>query len=357
MHLKNINLSNFRNYKNQYIDLINGINLFVGDNAQGKTNIIESIYLCAFGKSYRTTKDVEIVKFNSDFSRIELEYNKDNIDKKIELYVDKENKKIIKKDDIKITKIAEHVGEIPVVIFSPDSLDIVKGAPAKRRKFLDMICSQLSKSYLIDLQEYTKCLKMKNSLLKNEKIDDDYISVIHEKMAMYIKKIVSFRSIVTDKLLNKAKVIEKNITNEKEDINIIYETEFLNLEVEQIKEILDKFLYVEKIRKVSIKGIQRDDIKILINDVEVEKYGSQGQNRTAMLTLKLADFEVLMEEKGETPILLLDDIMSELDKNRIAFLTNYIEKYQSIITSTDSSFVNSNISNINISSVKNGNIE
>ena len=167
MYIENLKLENFRNYKKEEIFFINGINLFIGDNAQGKTNIIESIYLSAFGKSYRTIKDIELIYFNENYCRTILNYNKKDNKRNIEIFID-ENKKIIKQDDIKINKISNHVGELLVVKFSPDSLDIVKGSPGKRRKFLDMICCQLSKSYIINYQEYIKYLKLKNSLLKQE---------------------------------------------------------------------------------------------------------------------------------------------------------------------------------------------
>lgn len=356
MHIKNIKLTNFRNYDEQHIDLINGINLFVGDNANGKTNIIESIYLSAFGKSYRTTKDVELIKFNKDYSRVEINYLKDDVNKKIEVFIDSLNKKYIKQDEIKIKKLSEHVGELLIVIFSPDSLDIVKGSPAKRRSFLDMICSQLSKSYFINLQEYLKCLKIKNSLLKNGNVDKDFIFVIHEKMSEYIYNICNYRKNIIEKLLMKSKVIEQNLTNFKENIDLIYVSDFINKSKDEIKKILDEYLNIEIMRKSSVKGIQRDDILILINDMEVAKYGSQGQNRTALLTLKLANFEILMEEKEQVPILLLDDIMSELDAHRIKFLLEYIKDYQSIITTTDASFAQ-NAKNIIIKNVINGKIE
>lgn len=356
MHLEKLILNNFRNYNNQEIELINGINFFEGDNAQGKTNIIEAIYMCAFGKSYRTIKDIEVVKFNEDFCRVNLIYKKNNIKNEIEIYIDKNNKKQIKKNDIKITKISNHVGEIPIVIFSPDSLNIVKGSPAKRRSFTDMICSQLSKSYLINLQEYNKCLKIKNAMLKNDNIDKNYIYILHEKMSEYIYNIVKYREYVIKKIFNKAKKIHNDITESKENLELIYITDFLNFEKEKIKDLLDSHLYIDILRKSSIKGIQKDDIVMKINDMEIQKYGSQGQNRTVMLVLKLANFEVLKELKEEEPILLLDDIMSELDENRINFLLKYIENYQSIITTTDSSFIK-NVENIKISKVSNGILE
>src|SRR5574344_1201667 len=356
MYIEEIVLKNFRNYEFQKINFIKGINFFEGENAQGKTNIIESIYMCAFGKSYRTVKDNEVIKFNSDFCRINLLYNKKNIHQKIEVYIENISKKQIKKDDIKIPKLADLIGEVPIVIFSPDSLNIVKGSPVKRRAFIDMVCSQLSKSYLINLQEYNKCLKLKNILLKKDDIDKEYIYILHEKMSLYIFNIVNYRKKIIDKLLIKAKIIHNNITFKKEELDLIYQTDFLNKTKEQIKNELDSNLYIDILRKSSLKRIQRDDLIININGFEVQKYGSQGQNRTVMLVLKLANFEVLKEEKEEEPILLLDDIMSELDENRINFLLKYIEKYQSIITTTDSNFIK-DIKNIKISKVFNGRLE
>lgn len=357
MYLQKLNMQNFRNYHFQQVDFINGINLFLGNNAQGKTNIIEAVYLAAFGKSYRTSKYNEMVQFKQDYARVNLTYQREKIPHEIEVYFDQYNKKNIKKDGVKISKISSHVGEVLIVIFSPDSLDIIKGSPEKRRNFLDMICCQLSKSYLIIHQEYMKYLKIKNLILKQEeKIDQDYIFVMHDKMSECIEKIVSFRKEVIEKLQKKAEVIEKNITNGAEEIRLHYVTDFLNMSKSEIKKYLDEHLSIDILRKSSIKGIQRDDIEIYINDFEVNKYGSQGQNRTALLTLKLADFEVLKEVKEETPILLLDDIMSELDSNRISFLLSYIEKYQSIITTTDDTFVK-NVKNIKITKVKSGRLE
>ena len=356
MYLQKLRLENFRNYINQEIELINGINLFLGDNAQGKTNIIEAIYVCAFGKSYRTQKDNELINFNKEYCKIDLQYIKNNIKLITNFYIDKLTRKQIKNNDVKIKKIAEYVGEIPIVIFSPESLDVVKGSPSKRRNFIDMICCQLSKSYIIHHQEYMKCLKLKNSMLKKDRVDDDYIKVLHEKMSNYIVKIVEFRANIIEKLNNYAKTIQKELTESKEEINLIYNTDFLNMNVEQVNKYLNDHLYIDKLRMSSIKGIQRDDIEIYINGQEVAKFGSQGQKRTALLTLKLANFELLKNEKEEIPILLLDDIMSELDSKRINFLLKYIENYQSIITTTEDTFVK-NIENIKILKVSNGVLE
>lgn len=356
MFIKNIKLENFRNYKSQEIEFINGINLFVGDNAQGKTNIIESIYISALGKSYRTIKDVEIVSFDEEYTRITSNFEKNMSKENVEIFIDKNNKKSIKRNELKIGRLSDFVGNILIVIFSPDSLDIVKGSPAKRREFLDMICCQLSKSYLITHQEYMKCLKLKNSMLKQDFVDKQYIFILNEKMSEYIEKIVNFRENIIKKLLDKSKKIEEAITQGKEEIDLEYVTDFKGLSKEEINNLLNKYFDIEVIKKSSLKGIQRDDLKININGLEVDKYGSQGQKRTALLTLKLANFEVLIDEKEEIPILLLDDIMSELDSNRISFLLKYIEKYQSIITTTDASFVD-NVENIKILKVLNGTLE
>jgi DNA replication and repair protein RecF len=175
-------------------------------------------------------------------------------------------------------------------------------------------------------------------------------------MAKYIFFIVDFRKKIIKNLLEKAIDIQKKLTNEKENINLEYETDFIDLDEKRIKQILDKYLEIEILRKSSLKGIQRDDLLIYINNLEVSKYGSQGQNRTALLTLKLANFELLKDVKEDIPILLLDDIMSELDGNRINFLLDYIKDYQSVITTTDSGFIK-NKENIKISKVLNGRLE
>ena len=356
MYLKRLKLENFRNYIDQEINLINGINLFVGDNAQGKTNIIEAVYVCAFGKSYRTQKDNELINFESEYCKIDLEYIKNDMTLSTNFYIDKLNRKQIKNNGIKIKKIADYVGEIPIVIFSPESLDVVKGSPGKRRNFIDMICCQLSKSYIICHQEYMKCLKLKNSMLKKDKVDDEYIKVLHEKMSECIVKIVEYRLKIINELNKYAKTIQKQITDSKEDIDLKYNTDFLNLTSQEVNKYLNDHLFIDKLRMSSVKGIQRDDIEIYINEQEVAKFGSQGQKRTTLLTLKLTNFELLKKEKEEIPILLLDDIMSELDSKRINFLLQYIEKYQSIITTTEDTFVK-NIDNIKISKVSNGRLE
>ena len=337
MYIKKIKLTNFRNYENEEIEFINGINLFIGSNAQGKTNIIEAIYLSAFAKSYRTIKDLEMVMFDKDYLKVDLEYLKNNVIVNQNTYIDKLNKKQIKIDDVKIKKSSEVIGNIPLVIFSPDDLEIIKGTGTTRRRFIDMICCQLSKSYLINFSEYNKVLKTKNNLLKKQltKEDIDYILVLNEKLAEYIIKIIPFRKKVISELFKHSKIILNKITENKEILDIKYITEFESKTKEQVIHILNRVLEYEILRKTSLKGISKDVIDININNKEINKYGSQGQKRTVLLILKLASFEILKELLNDEPILLLDDIMSELDSSRIKFLLEYIKKYQVIITTTE----------------------
>ncbi len=336
MYITNLKLVNFRNYNNLELDIYKGVNVFFGNNAAGKTNILEAIYMTAITKSYRTTKENEVVNFNESYSNIFVDYV-DKLDRnsKVQIYIDKDSKKKIKEDDIDIKRASDFIGKYNVVIFSPESLDIIKGSPKNRRKFIDVLLSQLSKMYLVKLQEYNKVLAIKNTLLKNDNIDNDYLDILDEKLSQYIEYIVKERLNLINKINEYAKRIHSNLTNNLENIEIKYISEFLDLDVQSIYNILKKNRFYDTLKKSSSKGIQRDDIEVYVNDLEVKTYGSQGQNRTSLLTLKLSELEILKDEKEDTPILLLDDVLSELDNNRIEYLLEYIKGYQTIITTTE----------------------
>lgn len=338
MIITNVKLVNFRNYENAEIELSKNINLFFGKNGSGKTNILESIYVSSITKSYRTNKDIEVIKFNKDFTNIFVDYvDKRNNKKKTQIYISNINKKVVKEDEIAVKKLSNYIGNYNIVVFSPESLDIIKGSPKNRRKFIDILLSQLSKQYLIKLQEYNKLLLLKNATLRLEKskIDINYLDVIDEKLTEYIKYIVNERKLIINKIQKYAEIIQKELTNDLEEIKIKYQTDFLDLNKEEILKLLKKQREQDIFKKSSSKGIQRDDILIYINDLEVNIYGSQGQNRTALLTLKLSELEIIKEEKEENPILLLDDVLSELDKSRIQYLLKYITNYQTVITTTE----------------------
>ena len=338
MYITNLKLVNFRNYNKLDIKLSKKLNVFFGNNAAGKTNILEAIYLSAITKSYRTTKESELINFGENYTNIFVEYV-DKLDRKskVHIYIDKDSKKKIKEDDIDIKRISDFIGKYNVVVFSPESLDIVKGSPRNRRKFIDILLSQISKNYLLKLQEYSKILSIKNSLLKSEgnKIDNNYLDIIDEKIAEYIKYIVNERNKIVNKINIYAKKIQNDLTNGLENISIKYISDFIDLDVKEIYNILKKNRYQDILKKSSTKGIQRDDIEVYVNELEVKTYGSQGQNRTALLTLKLSELEILKDEKEEIPILLLDDVLSELDNSRIEYLLEYIKNYQTVITTTE----------------------
>lgn len=331
MYIKNIELINFRTYNNLKLEFSDKLNILYGDNAVGKTNILEAIYILCITKSYRTIKDIEVIKFNKEFTKILANFNSSSVN----LYINKENEKKIYENNIKITKYSEFIGKNMIVIFSPDNMDIIKGFPQKRRKFIDILISQISKNYFIKLQEYNKIINIKNRLLKEINIDYIYLEILNEKLSEYIKYISSKRDKYIKILEKKAKSIHKKITNNLEDIKINYESEFKNKNKNEILEALKESINYDIIKKTSNKGLNKDDILIYINDKEVNKYCSQGQNRTSLLSLIFAEAEILKEEKDDFPIILLDDVFSELDNKRIKYLLNFLNNYQTFITTTD----------------------
>ena len=359
MYLQKLQLTNFRNYENLELEFSKNVNVFVGNNAHGKTNILESIYISSITKSYRTNKDIECINFNKEFFRTNHIFIDDRDTKKeVEVYLDNTNKKQIKENGIKINKYSDFIGNIPLVIFSPENMDIVKGSPKNRRKFLDILISQLSRSYVICLQEYNKVLTLKNNLLKQEKkqVDITYLEILDEKLSEKIEYIVNIRTKYVDTVEKHAQKIQKSLSKNEEKLNLKYSSEFLNKNKEEIKNILFNSRENDFFRKTSNKGIGHDDILVLVNDKQVSTFGSQGQNRTALLSMKLAEFEILKEEKETIPIILLDDVFSELDRERINFLIEYVSKYQVFITTTEIDSID-NIENKEIFKIKNGTVE
>ena len=334
MYIKNIKLNNFRNYENECISLKPGINVFYGDNAQGKTNILESIYISAMGKSFRTKKDKELIKLGNYKSSVEIDYNK--IDREGNIKIDIEDKKNIFLNGIKLKRLSEILGNINIVMFSPDDINILKLGPAARRKFLDIMISQLRPAYIYNLNLFLKTLEQRNSYLRQikfEKKSKEMLSVWNEKLAFHAEKVFEFRKEYIEKIKEIINKIHSKITNENENIKIKYISDCENKE----KYILDlkKNEDIDIQKGYTTKGIHRDDFVLYINDKQVNIYGSQGQHRTAILSLKFCELEIVHEEIGEYPILLLDDFMSELDnKRRNNFLKN-IKGAQVLITCTD----------------------
>lgn len=344
MYIKNIKLQNFRNYIKQEITLEKGINLFYGNNAQGKTNVIESIFLCSIGKSFRAKKDKELINFEKNNLFLEINYEKKDRTGKIKYLIQNDNKEIFV-NDIKLKKLSELLGNINIVLFSPEDINIIKDGPDKRRRFLNILISQLRPNYVYVYNLYQKTLEQKNTYLKKitiDRKDDDLLNIYDEKLAEYAEVINKYRNEFINKLKEKIENIHKNVTEEKETLRIKYISDCYEKEKYLLALKSNREKDIE--RGFTSCGVHRDDIYFFINGKKVDVFGSQGQQRTTILTLKLAELEVIKDEIGESPVLLLDDFMSELDNNRkMNFLKN-IKNTQIIITCTDEI----NIENINI---------
>lgn len=334
MWINKIKINNFRNYQQQEIKLEENINIFYGENAQGKTNIIEAIFLSSMGKSFRAKKDKEMINLNSEKAEIEIEYQKSDRDGKIKIELG--NKKTIYQNGIKIKKLSELLGNINIVIFTPDDIHILKGGPQNRRRFLDIMISQLKPNYMYHLNLYLKTLEQRNNYLRQireERKDENLLEIWDEKLAEHANIIYQYREEYIKKIKEKIKKIHSEITSDKEEIEIEYLSECKTKE--EYLRLLKERRKLDIIKGFTTKGIHRDDFVIYINKKQIDIYGSQGQHRTAILSLKLSELNIVRDEIGESPILLLDDFMSELDEKRIKSFLDKIEDTQVIITCTE----------------------
>lgn len=334
MYIERIKLNNFRNYKQLDLELNKNLNIIYGDNAQGKTNILESIFLCSFGKSFRTTKEKEMIMFNEDKCLVEVYYQKSDRDGKIKIEIG--NKKQISLNGIKLKKLSELLGNMNIVIFTPEDINILKEGPVKRRRFLDIMIGQLRPNYVYNLNMYLKTIEQRNNYLRqirDEGKQENLIEIWDEKLADYGEKVYEYRKEFMEKIANKINVIHSKITEEKECLKIEYVSNCENKN--DYLKLLKERRNLDIIKGFTTKGVHRDDFMIYINNREVSTYGSQGQNRTVILSLKLAELNVIYDEIGEYPILLLDDFMSELDEKRRKNFLNNIKNTQVILTGTE----------------------
>lgn len=336
MYIKRLQMLNYRNYAALDVSLGKNVNVFMGDNAQGKTNILESIYYCAFAKSHRTSKDRELINWNGENTFISLNVSKQRIDKRIDINILKDGKKAIRINKIKVNKIGELFGSFNVVMFSPEDLRIIKDSPGIRRRFVDMELCQLNSRYYHNLVQYNKILNERNIVLKNRNIDKDILEVYDIQLIEYGYNIIVERINYMDKLNYYGNNIHRDITSGKEEIEFKYVSTIKDLE--NIKEDFYKILKQNRRRDID-KGItsvgpHRDDFSVFINNIDTKIYGSQGQQRTAVLTMKFASLNILKEVTGEHPVLLLDDVLSELDFNRKRYILSTIGEIQTIITCT-----------------------
>jgi len=339
MYLKKIELKNFRNYEEQTVEFHNKVNIITGKNAQGKTNLLESLYIMSLGKSFRTNKDIEMIGFEKEYCRAKSLSIKEGRELEIEITIGKEGK-TTKINGMKTAKNFDLLENVYMVIFSPEDLKIVKDEPEKRRKFIDRELCQLKPIYYKNLGRYKKILQQRNSLLKQQDINEDIIAVWDEGLAEYGAKIIQERNRFVDRLNQISREISRNITNGKEALELTYEANVEHKEnyeeqKEYLKKVLNKNLKNDISRRNTTVGPHKDDLKICVEGIDIRHFGSQGQQRTAALSLKLAEIRLIQEEAKVSPILLLDDVLSELDSERQNFLINSLEEVQLFITTTE----------------------
>lgn len=334
MVIKSLELENFRNYYLLKIEFSNGTNILYGDNAQGKTNILEAIYLSSTTKSHKSSKDKEIVNFNFEEAHIRIVIEKDGLEEKIDMHLRKNKTKGIAINNIKIKKAADLLGLLNIVLFSPEDLGIIKNGPADRRRFVDMELCQLDKFYLYNLNHYNKIVNQRNKLLKDLYFRPDLkdtLNVWDTQLVTFGNKIIERRKTFVNQLNEIINGIHKKLSGDKEDLIILYEPDIsMELYENTLKNNQEKDI---RLKQTSV-GPHRDDISFMINEVDIRKYGSQGQQRTAALSLKLSEIELVKKITKDTPVLLLDDVLSELDSSRQNYLLNNIGDIQTIITCT-----------------------
>ncbi|MEG2626627.1 MAG: DNA replication/repair protein RecF [Anaerovoracaceae bacterium] len=340
MYIKNLELINFRNYEKLNLEFSKDVNLILGNNAQGKTNLIEAIYITSMGKSFRTNKDNEMVLFQKDFAKIKVDAEKSYSTTNVEIIINKESKKSIKKDGSQIKRTSELLDNILLVIFSPEDLKIVKDEPEKRRKFIDRELCQIMPRYYDNLSRYKKVLLQRNTYLKENDIDQSILDIWDMQLSNYGANVIKIREKFIKKISEISSDVHGNITNQKEKLKIEYNS---NIQIKETKKEQQEFFY-EEIKKAfqndlkqrtTTKGPHKDDLSFFVNGVNMRSFGSQGQQRTCALSLKLAELNLIKEETGEDAILLLDDVMSELDIQRQEFLVKSLKNIQFFITTTD----------------------
>lgn len=333
MYIKEIKLENFRNYDFEKINLNKNTNIIFGDNAQGKTNILEAIFISSLGKSFRTNKDIELIKENKNQAKVEIKFLKNNREEKINLEIS--NKKIFCINDIPLKKTSEIIGKINIVLFSPEDIEILRNEPVRRRKFLNIMISQLRPIYVHTLTQYNKSLEQRNNYLKQIKYENKSrknLEIWDEQLEKLGVKIFEYRKEFIEKINKQIKEIHLKTTENKEKIEIKYKT---NINKENYIKKLKENQEIDIQKGYTSVGIHRDDFEIYINGKNVAIYGSQGQQRSSIISLKLAEAEIVYDEIEEYPIILLDDFMSELDKKRINGFVKNIKNNQVIITCTE----------------------
>lgn len=334
MIIESIELKNFRNYRELELQFDEKTNILYGDNAQGKTNILEALYLSGTTKSHKGSKDRDMIYFGEDEAHLRTFVKKGEIDYKIDIHLKKNKTKGIAINGLPIRRASELFGIANFVFFSPEDLSIIKQGPAERRRFLDMELCQLDKVYLHNLSNYNKIVAQRNKLLKDLAFRSDLeetLDIWDLQLAEYGKKVIQGREQFVEQLNQIISGIHTNLSGGKEHLTIVYEK---NCSKEEIYDLLRRNRERDLRMKTSSVGPHRDDLLFSVDGIDIRKFGSQGQQRTAALSLKLSEIELVKKIISDTPILLLDDVLSELDQNRQNYLLNSIHDIQTMITCT-----------------------
>lgn len=334
MIIESIELKNYRNYEELHMELNQGTNILYGDNAQGKTNVLESVYVCCTSKSHRSAKDRDIIRFGQDESHIKLQIRKNNIPCRIDMHLKKNKTKGIAVDGIPIRKASQLFGLVNVVFFSPEDLNIIKNGPSERRRFIDMELCQLDKVYVHSLVQYNKVLLQRNKLLKELGFHPEYeatLDVWDEQLVRFGKEVIKARRAFIDQLGDIIKELHTKLSGGKENIEVIYDPD---TEEEELEAAVRKSRQQDMKQKTTLAGPHRDDISFVVNGIDIRRFGSQGQQRTAALSLKLSELELVKKISRDDPVLLLDDVLSELDSSRQNQLLDAIQDIQTMITCT-----------------------
>ncbi|MCM1173473.1 MAG: DNA replication/repair protein RecF [Blautia sp.] len=334
MIIKSLELANYRNYDSLEIHFSGGTNILYGNNAQGKTNILEAIYVSSTTKSHKGSKDRDIIHFNQEEAHIRTLLEKDGIESRIDMHLRKSKSKGIAIDGQKIKKASELLGLLNVVFFSPEDLNIIKNGPAERRRFVDMELCQIDSFYLYNLNHYNKIVNQRNKLLKDMYFQPelrDTLNIWDSQLVSFGSKIIERRELFTKQLNEIIYEIHKKLSGGKEELAIYYEPD---ISIEDY----ERSLSVNQERDIKLKqttvGPHRDDFSFMVKDIDIRRFGSQGQQRTAALSLKLSEIELVKKMIKDNPVLLLDDVLSELDSSRQNYLLNSIGGIQTIITCT-----------------------
>lgn len=337
MYIREIELKDFRNYRELKVSFSRYVNIFLGNNAQGKTNLLEGIYLNAMARSFKTTRDREMIRFGEDFCKIRTVSVTDDEEQTTEIVITKEGKKAIRLDGMKVSRTSQLLDRMYIIIFSPEDLKIVKDEPEKRRKFIDRELCQIKPGYYSDLSNYKKVLRQRNTYLKETDIEPSVLDIWDFELAKYGSKVILKRKEFIDKINTISSRIHEGISGGKEKLELKYEPniDFTENTEKDYYDLLVSERNDDIRNRTTGRGPHKDDLKISGNGTDLRKFGSQGQQRTAALSLKLSEIRLIEEETGEKPVLLLDDVLSELDNERQTYLINSLGENQMFITTAD----------------------